>query len=155
MVWCISSQSNFRNGDTSTVCITLGGVTLVMWFCRFFLFKFYESPKNLLARGYKDRAVESLNAIASFNNSDHRISVDDLCHDTGGVGGASAAEEARSQRSSTSGKYWFITLKEHFVDFGPKQLKPLFGTKKMGWTTVIVWFLWIDIQIGTHLNEST
>ena len=130
------------------VSITLGAITLFMWFCRFFLFKFYESPKNLLARGYKDRAVDSLNGIAIFNRSEARISVEELCHDTGGVGGASAAEEARRERITTTGPMWIQTLKEHLSAFGPSRLKPLFATKKMGWTTAIVWFLWIDIQIG-------
>lgn len=120
-----------------------------MWFCRFFLFKFYESPKNLLARGYKNRAVESLNSIAIFNKSDARISVEELCHDTGGVGGASVAEEAKQEGTSVKGKLWIRTFKEHLNEFGPTRLKPLFATKKMGWTTAIVWFLWIDIQIGT------
>jgi hypothetical protein len=125
-----------------------------MWFCRFFLFKFYESPKNLLARGHKDRAVDSLNGIAIFNNSDARISVEELCHDTGGVGGVIAGEEARKR--STERKMWIWTLKEHLAEFGPSRLKPLFATKKMGWTTVIVWFLWIDIQIGNiPLNLPT
>ena len=67
---------------------------------------------------------------------------------TGGVGGASAAEEARRERITTTGPMWIQTLKEHLSAFGPSRLKPLFATKKMGWTTAIVWFLWIDIQIG-------
>ena len=122
-----------------------------MWFCRFFLFKFYESPKNLLARGHKDRAVDSLNGIAIFNKSDARISVEELCHDTGGGGGAMAAEEARKGQS-IKGKLWIRTLKEQITEFGPSRLKPLFATKKMGWTTAIVWFLWIDIQVGKHIR---
>jgi hypothetical protein len=115
-----------------------------MWFCRFFLFKFYESPKNLLARGYKDRAVDSLNKIASFNGSEDRISVNELCHDTGDFGGAEKGRE-----SGVTGEIWFRTFLEKLTQFGPTRLKPLFSTKKMGWTTAIIWFLWIDIQIGS------
>ena len=116
-----------------------------MWSCRFFLFKFHESPKNLLARGYKDLAVDSLNKIASFNNSDERISVEDLCHDTGGIGGASTAAESKQRLADT---HWSRSLKARIVQFGPTRLKPLFATKKMGWTTIMIWFIWITIQVG-------
>src|SRR5271170_6835933 len=116
-----------------------------MWCCRFFLFKFHESPKNLLSRGYKNRAVESLNEIASFNNSDERISVQDLCHDTGGIGGASAAAQSKQRFADT---HWFRSLKDRLVQFGPTRLKPLFATKKMAWTTCMIWFIWITIQVG-------
>jgi len=112
-----------------------------MWFCRFFLFKFYESPKNLIARGYKDRAVESLNKIASFNRSEARISVDELCHDTRDTHGAEGPEKGNNAT-------WFRMIMEKSVEFGPTRLNPLFATKRMGWTTAIVWFLWIDIQVG-------
>jgi len=63
------------------------------------------------------------------------------------------AEEARKGQS-IKGKLWIRTLKEQIAEFGPSRLKPLFATKKMGWTTAIVWFLWIDIQIGNISFES-
>jgi len=80
-----------------------------------------------------------LNEIAIFNNSDERISVLDLCHDTGGLGGATPR---------VANSHWFRTLKEGLAQFGPIRLKPLFATKRMGWTTCMIWFIWTDIQVG-------
>lgn len=116
-----------------------------MWVCRFFLFTFYESPKNLLARGYKDKAVDSLNKIAAFNNSDARISIQELCHDGVSLGRLSV----HNLKEHFDGQKCAIRrLMDELSQFGPRRLKPLFATKRMGWTTLIVWFIWIDIQIG-------
>jgi hypothetical protein len=47
--------------------IVLGGLTLVVFFLRFFVFKFHESPKYLLARGKEAEAIEVLHRIAKYN----------------------------------------------------------------------------------------
>ncbi|KAL6165184.1 hypothetical protein ACJQWK_08426 [Exserohilum turcicum] len=47
--------------------IVLGCMTLAVFFLRFFIFKFHESPKFLLARGKEAEAIEVLHKIAKFN----------------------------------------------------------------------------------------
>jgi hypothetical protein len=47
--------------------IILGGMTLLVFFLRFFVFNFHESPKYLLARGREAEAIEVLHRIAKFN----------------------------------------------------------------------------------------
>jgi hypothetical protein len=47
--------------------IILGGMTLVVFFLRYFVFKFHESPKYLLARGREAEAIEVLHKIAKYN----------------------------------------------------------------------------------------
>ncbi|KAH6644117.1 sugar transporter-like protein [Boeremia exigua] len=49
--------------------IILGVVTLVIFFLRFFVFTFHESPKFLLARGREAEAIEVLHKIAKFNRA--------------------------------------------------------------------------------------
>jgi hypothetical protein len=47
--------------------IVLGGLTLVVFFLRYFVFKFHESPKYLLSRGKEAEAIEVLHRIAKYN----------------------------------------------------------------------------------------
>jgi hypothetical protein len=61
---CCTVKSNM--GWRYTV-IVLGGLTLVVFFLRFFVFKFHESPKYLLARGKEAEAIEVLHRIAKYN----------------------------------------------------------------------------------------
>lgn len=47
--------------------IVLGSMTLFVFFLRFVVFKFHESPKFLLSRGREAEAIEVLHKIAKFN----------------------------------------------------------------------------------------
>jgi hypothetical protein len=49
--------------------IVLGFATLLIFFLRYFVFKFHESPKFLLARGREAEAIEVLHRIAKFNKA--------------------------------------------------------------------------------------
>lgn len=49
--------------------IVLGGITLLIFFLRFFVFRFYESPKFLLSVGKEAEAIEVLHKIAKFNKA--------------------------------------------------------------------------------------
>lgn len=49
--------------------IVLGGMTLLVFFLRFFVFTFHESPKFLLSRGKEAEAIEVLHKIAKFNRA--------------------------------------------------------------------------------------
>lgn len=49
--------------------IVLGCMTLAIFFLRYFIFPFHESPKFLLARGREAEAIETLHKIAKFNKA--------------------------------------------------------------------------------------
>ncbi|THW36564.1 MFS general substrate transporter [Aureobasidium pullulans] len=49
--------------------IILGGMTLVVFFLRYFVFTFRESPKFLVSRGREAEAIEVLHKIAKFNKA--------------------------------------------------------------------------------------
>lgn len=46
---------------------TLGGITLLVFFLRFVVFRFQESPKFLLYRGRDDKAIQVLQNVSKFN----------------------------------------------------------------------------------------
>ena len=49
--------------------LVLGAMTLFVFFLRFFLFPFYESPKFLLSKGREQEAIDVLHKIAKFNKT--------------------------------------------------------------------------------------
>lgn len=49
--------------------ITLGLLTLLIFFLRFAVFPFHESPKYLLGKGKEAEAIEVLHKIAKFNRA--------------------------------------------------------------------------------------
>ena len=61
---CCTVDSNM--GWRYTV-IVLGCMTLAVFFLRYFVFTFHESPKFLLARGKEQEALDVLHRIAKFN----------------------------------------------------------------------------------------
>ncbi|KAL5116866.1 hypothetical protein ACEQ8H_005218 [Pleosporales sp. CAS-2024a] len=63
---CCSVSSNM--GWRYNVII-LGAMTLVIFFLRYFVFSFYESPKFLLSRGREAEAIDVLHKIAKFNRA--------------------------------------------------------------------------------------
>lgn len=46
--------------------ITIGGLTFLMFVCRFFLFHLFESPKFLLSRGRQAEAVATVHGIGKW-----------------------------------------------------------------------------------------
>lgn len=49
--------------------VVIGSMTLVIFFARFAIFKFYESPKFLLSKGREHEAIDVLHKIALFNKA--------------------------------------------------------------------------------------
>lgn len=49
--------------------IIIGAITFIVFIARFFVFRFYESPKFLLSRGREQEAIDVLHKIAKFNGS--------------------------------------------------------------------------------------
>jgi len=61
---CCTTQSNM---GWRYLLIILGGMTLLIFFLRYFIFNFQESPKFLLSKGKEQEAIDVLHKIAKFN----------------------------------------------------------------------------------------
>lgn len=67
--------------------ITMGGVTLIIFFVRFIQFQIYESPKELMDRGEDEEAVEVVHEVAKYDGTYTNLTVEDLkrCEAAGGT----------------------------------------------------------------------
>ncbi|GIJ99210.1 hypothetical protein Aspvir_001340 [Aspergillus viridinutans] len=123
--------------------LTMGALTIAMFICRFFLFHLYESPKFLLARGRQDEAVAAVHGIAYKNKAKTWLTVD-ILNEIGGY-----PEENVPQSLSNK-----EIVERYLSKFSLQRVRPLFATKKLGFTTVILWFCWTTIGMGYPLFNA-
>ncbi|KAB8259021.1 major facilitator superfamily domain-containing protein [Aspergillus pseudonomiae] len=139
-VQCCTKQDNM---GWRYLVLTLGALTFAMFFCRFFLFHLYESPKYLLSRGRQAEAVHAVHGIAHKNKKQTWLT-EDILNEIGGY-----PEQVAKQT---------LTFKEIIVrylsKFSLERIKPLFGTKKLGINTVLLWFCWATIGMGYPLFNA-
>jgi MFS family permease len=117
----------------------LGGITLLMFICRYFIFHMYESPKFLLSKGRQAQAVTVIRHIAAYNGKTTWLS-EELLNDLGGHD-----TEMLGIRETT---------KRNLNKFSFAQLKPLFKGWKLAFTTSLLWFIWAAIGMGYPLFNA-
>ncbi|KAL4804061.1 major facilitator superfamily domain-containing protein [Aspergillus unguis] len=124
--------------------LSLGAITFAMFICRFFLFTYFESPKFLISRGRQDEAVAAVQGIAKKNRTTTWLTVEVLNE----VGGR-AEEQAKKQSMGV-----VETVQRSLERFSLQQIKPLFVSKSLGLSTVLLWFCWTCIGMGYTLFNA-
>ena len=121
--------------------ICLGATCLTVFFLRFVVFRFQESPKFLLYRGRDDRAVEVLQKIARFNGRESSITLESF-------------EALTSEHASMAHRNTDMTvvdtvtekLTSTWVEKIKKELqrcKILFLSFSLARLTILVWIIYI------------
>nr|OQO16258.1 hypothetical protein B0A51_16514 [Rachicladosporium sp. CCFEE 5018] len=117
---------------------TLGSITLFIFFLRFVVFRFKESPKFLVYRGKDEKAVATLTYIANYNKRECGLTLADFealqaesdSHHSGAELLGSGAKQAAL---SLGGK-----VKVEFSRYGL-----LFKNKDVAILTILVWLTYI------------
>lgn len=141
--------------------ITLGGLTLLLWFVRFFVFRFYESPRYLIGRGRDEEAVEVIHKIAMFNGRADRctLTVEDL-HKAAQVGPTrdSPAREVGSDYTPPEAETIDAKRNKRLLSgsshLSSSHIKALFATRKMAWSTSLLILIWGTIGLASTLYNS-
>lgn len=101
--------------------LVLGSMTLLVFFVRFLIFPFYESPKFLLSKGREQEAIDVLHKIAKFNKATPpTLTVEHFRAIDAEYGTVTAGPETTAMSSKR--------VIANFVD-SIKKLKGLFGRK--------------------------
>lgn len=127
---------NFSCGDAASctkgnnwgwryLVITLGAITILMFISRF-LFTLYESPKFLVSRGRQEEAVASVQGIARKNRSKTWLT-EEVLNEICGL-----PDETEDKKGLSTGDI----VKRSLDRFSVRQLKPLFATKKLGFSSM-------------------
>ncbi|CAG8982309.1 hypothetical protein HYALB_00005309 [Hymenoscyphus albidus] len=122
---------------------TMGTLTFVMFLARFFLFHLYESPKFLLSRGRQSEAVGVIHGIAAKNGTTTWLT-EEILNEIGGD--PAAVSDVKLTTSQI--------IKRKMSSFSGERIGPLFHDRKLGMTTVLLWFCWATIGMGYPLFNA-
>ena len=119
--------------------IVMGGVTLLMFFVRFFIFHLYESPKYLMGKGRDAEAVEVVHAIAKKNGKQSDLTIEDLraCEGIAPVSHTAAA-----------------AIKRKLAAVDSNHVKGLFATRKLAFSTAAIMTTWALIGLAFPLYNA-
>ncbi|GHJ85331.1 hypothetical protein NliqN6_1733 [Naganishia liquefaciens] len=137
---CCSTSSNM---GWRYLMITLGGITLSVFFLRFFIFNFRESPKFLLGKGKEQQAIDVLHSIAKFNRAPPpTLTIEDFQAIDQEMSVVSVPESVTPLNTPLKTRQ---LIKNVIMDGIRKlrHLKGLFQTPLMAFTTVIVWIAYM------------
>ncbi|KAE9400108.1 MFS general substrate transporter [Gymnopus androsaceus JB14] len=110
---------------------TLGGVTLLMWVLRYFVFDLQESPKYLVGKGRDEEAIKVLEHIARVNGKTITLTVEKL-----------RAVSGEDEHTPSAPLTTQQLIKESFSSFSLSHVKPLFSTRRLATNTSIIIMLW-------------
>ncbi|KAF8823535.1 hypothetical protein HHX47_DHR10000292 [Lentinula edodes] len=140
--------------DLPDFSYTLGAITFLMWFLRYFVFNLQESPKYLLAKGRDEDALKVLEHIARVNGKVLSLTLDQL---------QTVSGEKRATGVPMSN---LQIIKQSFSSFTLSHVKPLFSTRRLAINTSITIALWgliglayplfngfITLYLTTHISD--
>ena len=118
--------------------ICLGAICLVIFFLRFVVFRFQESPKFLLYRGRDANAVDVLQKIAKFNNRESSITLESFEALTDGHTATVHSDTDISTYDTGVESTWVEKIKHEF-----QRSKILFSSFRLARLTILVWITYI------------
>lgn len=131
--------------------LIIGAICLSVFFMRFVVFRFQESPKFLLFRGHDERAVHVLHNIARFNKCESNVSMDIFAALTDGDSSRRAIDslvlggDTKEVKKPLARKVK-AELRRYMV---------LFSTAKMARLTILVWIIYIFDYWGFSIAGET
>jgi hypothetical protein len=126
---------------------SMGAITLVAFFARFFLFHLQESPRYLIGQGRYQEAIDVLNAVAKYNGTTQPLTVADL----------EQVERDFSESHGVAPVNKKTAIKRTFVQFRPggfKHVRALFSTKKLALSTSLIILVWSCIGLASPLYSN-
>lgn len=114
----------------------MGGLMLLLFVLRFFVFHMYESPKYLMGRGRDAEAVEVVHRVAAYNGRVSTLTLE-MLQDV----------ETRLGKDVVPGEAAFDTSAKAAVlrkmqTFAGSHVKGLFATTKLAYSTTLLIIVW-------------
>lgn len=131
---------------------TLGAICLFIFFMRFVVFRFQESPKYLLYRGKDEKAVEVLHNIAKFNGRQSTITLESFAALTDEDSSVGSAETGKPMLGAGTARVK-TPFKEQ-VKFELTRYKLLFANSSIARLTILVWITYMFDYWGFSIAGS-
>ncbi|KAL4072456.1 major facilitator superfamily domain-containing protein [Scleroderma yunnanense] len=139
---------NSSNKGWRYYLFTMGGVMMVMWILRFFVFNLQESPKYLMGRGRDEEAVASVHRVAAINGKTSHLTVAHLKEAEILLGGSSNENDGMLDTSAKA------AAMRKLSKFDANHVRPLFATRKLAFSTSILIILWALIGLAFPLYNA-
>ncbi|KAJ6260238.1 hypothetical protein Dda_4462 [Drechslerella dactyloides] len=118
---------------------TMGGISLVLFIIRFFVFDMYESPKFLMGKARDADAVEVVHKVAKYNKFESSLSLDHLeAIDRQYDSVSDDAVPTNPQNYTTAS----AAIKRNLEKFSGEHIRALFRTKQLAYSTSLIILLW-------------
>ncbi|QSZ29096.1 hypothetical protein DSL72_003606 [Monilinia vaccinii-corymbosi] len=133
---------------------TLGGISLLIFIVRFFVFTFQESPKYLLSKGKDEEALKVLQVIAKTNKKTLNLTIEDFR-------ALDIIEDPQFRKSTSSGEAFLggeapaegPTLRQK-LSREIKRIGILFNTRHSARVTLLVWVIYAFDYWGFSVAEG-
>ena len=117
-----------------------GGIALIGFIIRFFVFHIYESPKYFMGKVRDEDAVRIVHEVARRNGKQSSLTIDDL---------KACEVYGTPQAVDTS-----AALKRNLEKLSSKHVKALFATRKLAFSTSLIMLVWAFIGLAFPLYVS-
>ena len=121
--------------------LCLGGICLAIFFLRFVVFNFQESPKFLLYRGQDEKAVKVLQHIAKFNKRECSVTLE-MFEALTDENDSTASRDTNTPMLGAGVKQLKATWQEK-VKLEFQRYKILFSSFTMARLTILVWITYV------------
>ncbi|KAI4240583.1 MAG: hypothetical protein L6R40_005071 [Gallowayella cf. fulva] len=131
---------------------TLGAICLFVFFLRFVVFRFQESPKYLLYRGKDEKAVQVLQHIAKFNGRQSSVTMaafDALTDEDSSVGSGDTGKPILGSGAKQVGNSFGENVKIELARY-----KLLFANATMARLTILIWITYMFDYWGFSIAGS-
>ncbi|OBZ68823.1 putative MFS-type transporter PB1E7.08c [Grifola frondosa] len=129
---------------------TMGGLMLLLFVLRFFVFHLYESPKYLMGRGRDAEAVNVVQLVAQYNGRECGLTVEMLLE----VGSGKTVSDAKDETQIAMNTSATAALFRQMQMFSARHVKALFATKKLAYSTTLLIILWALIGLAFPLYNG-
>ncbi|RGP59196.1 hypothetical protein FSPOR_11489 [Fusarium sporotrichioides] len=120
---------------------TIGGITLLIFILRFFVFNFHETPKYLVYRGRDEEALNTLQHMADINKKECGLTLEmfeSLQGEESSLGSGDSETPALGAGKKQLNLKWSKKVKLELYRY-----KMLFSSAKMTRLTILVWLTYI------------
>ncbi|KAI0715628.1 MFS general substrate transporter [Cerioporus squamosus] len=128
---------------------TMGGLMMLMFVLRFFVFHMYESPKYLMGRGRDAEAVEIVHKVARYNGRTSTLTLE-MLQDVEKTHGSSNGVDEKPVLD-TSAK---AAVLRKLNMFSGGHVKSLFASRKLAYSTTLLIILWAFIGLAFPLYNG-
>ena len=117
---------------------TMGGLMLLCFCLRFFVFHLYESPKYLMGRGRDAEAVEVIHKVARYNGRTSSLTLEMLQEAERAVLG----DKPRAVGAPALDTSARAAMMRKLSAFSGEHVQSLFATRKLAYSTSLLIILW-------------